>query len=187
MSAVESFAQALKGLNAEMSFAATKEETVAIVTGAVNRSRASSVVVAGLPGPVRSLVLSALDGVKVVDAERLSGEDAKEAVSGADIGVTWAANGLVKEGALLEVTWDDAIKLASSLPMMHVALLSEKGLLPDLAAGMLEAGRIVSSSPNPKPIVSFIAGPSKTADIESRLLYGVHGPHTMLVIVLGWI
>ena len=187
MSDFDLFAKALRDLKTEASYSATSDETATTVRAVVRQSKASSVVVAGLPPSVKSLVLSSLEDVKVIEAEKLDGREAIVAISGADLGITWAANGLVKEGALLEVTRDDAAKLASSLPTAHIALLSAKSLLPDLEAGMLEAGRIVASSAHPKPIISFIAGPSETGDIEGRLLYGVHGPHSLSVVVLGWI
>jgi L-lactate utilization protein LutC len=186
LSKFESFAQALRLLNGEAYYAATREETEARIRDLMQMSRASRVVVAGLPNAVRNHVLSSLEGREVKEVENLKGREAATTISRADVGITWAAGGLAEEGALMEVTWDDATKLASSLPLTHVALLSERSLLPDLAAGMLEAGRIVKSSASPKPVISFIAGPSKTADIEGKLLHGVHGPHSVFAIVLGW-
>ena len=173
-------------MNAEAFYTGAKEETSALVKDVIRKTKATSAAIAGVSGPVRDVVISALAGVEVVDAGALGGRNPKQALSGVDIGITWATNGLVKEGALLEITWDDASKLASCLPMVHMALVSERSLLPDFAAGMKEAGRIVASSQNPKPAISFIAGPSRTADIESRLLYGVHGPHSLVDVVVGW-
>lgn len=186
LQAFESFVQAVRSLNAEASYTPTREENSALVKDVVRRTKASSVAVAGISDPVRDVILSSLSGVRVVEVEKLTGREAKQALAEVDVGITWAVNGLVKEGALLEVAWDDAVKLASCLPMVHLALVSERSLLPDFVAGMKEAGRIVSASQNPKPTISFIAGPSRTADIESRLLYGVHGPHSLTVAVLGW-
>jgi L-lactate utilization protein LutC len=54
------------------------------------------------------------------------------------------------------------------------------------AAVKLTAG-IIRSAADVKPVISFISGPSKTADIELRLLYGVHGPHELHVLLLDWI
>jgi len=186
LSATEAFVQSVRSLDAEASYTATKEETSALVKDVLRRTKASSVAIAGISGPVREVVLSSLAGVGVVEAERLGGREVKRVLSGVDVGITWAANGLVKEGALLEVTRDDGAKLTSCLPMVHLALVSGRSLLADFAAGMKEAGRIVAASQNPKPTISFIAGPSRTADIESRLLFGVHGPHSLTVAVLGW-
>jgi len=88
---------------------------------------------------------------------------------------------------MLEVVYDDSAKLASSLPIVHVALLESSSILRDLAEAMPLVGEIVRNAPvGRKPIISFISGPSKTGDIEMRLLYGVHGPHTVHAIVLDW-
>lgn len=187
MSNFELFAQSLRKLNAEASYSSTREETEAKIRDLVKLNQPSLVVLGGLPVDVKNLVLSSLKDVDAIEVEKLKGQEAAVTISKADIGITWAAGGLAKEGAVMEVTWDDAVRLASSLPLTHVALLSMKSLLPDLSAGMLEAGRIVKSSPSPKPVITFIAGPSKTADIEGKLLHGVHGPHSVFAIVLGWI
>ena len=101
--------------------------------------------------------------------------------------MTWAVNGVALEGAMLEVVYDDSAKLASSLPIVHVALLESSSILRDLAEAMPLVGGIVKDAPpSRKPIISFISGPSKTGDIEMRLLYGVHGPHTVHAVILDW-
>ena len=108
-------------------------------------------------------------------------------LAAADAGVTWAVNGVALEGAMLEVVYDDSAKLASSLPIIHVALLESSSILRDLAEALPWSGSWSRTSPGSrKPIVSFISGPSKTGDIEMRLLYGVHGPHTVHAIILDW-
>jgi L-lactate dehydrogenase complex protein LldG len=88
---------------------------------------------------------------------------------------------------MLELVYDDSAKLASSLPIVHVSLLESSSILPGLAEAMPLIGKIVRESPpERKPVITFISGPSKTGDIEMRLLYGVHGPHSVHAVILDW-
>src|SRR4029077_9584772 len=108
-------------------------------------------------------VMAALTGLKADVVEELSGRPQEEVVgilAGADAGVTWVANGVALEGALLEVVYDDSAKLASSLPIPHVALLESASIIHDLAEALPIVGGLVRSSPpESKPIISFISGP----------------------------
>jgi L-lactate utilization protein LutC len=182
----EAFARAFESRSGTVSFAATREETSAALRGVARERRASLVAVAGIPAAVRETVIGALDGIEVIDVDRLGGALPKEAIAKADLSVTWAAHGVAREGVLMEATWDDAAKLASCLPLTNVVLVSGERFLPDFASAMREAGKMVAESPAPKPTISFIGGSSRTADIEGRLLYGVHGPHSVVALVLEW-
>lgn len=66
------------------------------------------------------------------------------------------------------------------------------GLLPDRQIALLEAGTIVATLAEAirrlQPLaanVVFAAGPSRTADIEQRMMLGVHAPRSLDVIVFG--
>jgi L-lactate utilization protein LutC len=66
------------------------------------------------------------------------------------------------------------------LPPLHVAVAGREQILPDLFDlfdGRLAADRLPAS-------VSIITGPSKTGDIELRLVTGVHGPGEIHVVVI---
>ncbi|MDG6915178.1 MAG: lactate utilization protein [Nitrososphaerota archaeon] len=185
---VERFLASLRDLHVEGHVVKDEAETTRVIKGLLSKSR--SVVVAGIPPRYARAVKDALGGVKADSLEDLQGRPASEVVKvldAADTGVTWAVAGVALEGALLEVVYDDAFKLASSLPIVHVALLEAASLVPDLAAAMPTVDRLVKEAPpERKPIISFISGPSKTGDIEMRLLYGVHGPHTVHAVILDW-
>lgn len=181
------FFTALRGLHTDPHLASDAKETVDLLKQFVSESGARSAIAAGLPPPAKLLVESALKGVKHAFAEDLKASEVVAAISGADIGITWVQSAAAKNGALVEIVYDDAIKLASCLPRVHVALLSSKTILPDLETAILGIGALLKSETKRKPVVSIISGPSKTADIELRLVYGVHGPHTLRVIVLDWI
>jgi L-lactate dehydrogenase complex protein LldG len=183
----DTFFQALRGLHTEAYLASDAKQTVDALKRIIVESDVKSVVGAGLPAPARLLVESALKGVKHSFVEDVKAAEAVEIISKADVGITWAHYAAARNGALVEVVYDDSVKLASCLPRVNVALLSSKTLLRDLDAVMAKVGEILRSNEKRKPVISIISGPSKTADIELRLIYGVHGPHALHVILLDWI
>jgi L-lactate dehydrogenase complex protein LldG len=187
---VQKFLASLNGLHVEARIVKNEAETTEALRAIVSKAACRSVVVAGIPPRYAGAVTAALARVKVDFVEDLQKRPQKEAVgvlAAADAGVTWAVNGVALEGAILEVVYDDSAKLASSLPIIHIALLEASSVLRDLAEAMPLVGGIVRDAPaTRKPIISFISGPSKTGDIEMRLLYGVHGPHTVHAIIMDW-
>lgn len=184
----ETFFAALRSFHTEPHLASDAKQTVETLKEIIESSDAKYAVAAGLPTPARLLVESALKGVKHSWVEELKASDAVGTISKADIGITWVQFAAAKSGALVEVAYDDAVKLSSCLPRVHVALLSSKTLLPDLDAAIAKIGSVIrSDEAGRKPVISIISGPSKTADIELRLIYGVHGPHALHVIMLDWI
>jgi L-lactate dehydrogenase complex protein LldG len=187
---VQKFLSSLRDLHVEPHMAKDEAETAEALRTILSKAGCKSVVVAGVPPQYAEAVGAALTGLKADYVEDLQNGRPSEAVgvlAAADAGVTWAVNGVALEGAMLEVVYDDSAKLASSLPIIHVALLERSSILRDLAEALPMVGELVKASPGSrKPIVSFISGPSKTGDIEMRLLYGVHGPHTIHAIILDW-
>jgi L-lactate dehydrogenase complex protein LldG len=187
---VQKFLTSLRELHVEAHVVKNEAETIDALKSVLSKAACKSVVVAGIPARYAGVVKAALIGVKADFVEDLQGRAPKEAVgvlAAADAGVTWAVNGVALEGAMLEVVYDDSAKLASSLPIVHIALLESSSILGDLAEAMPLVGGIVGEAPpGRKPIISFISGPSKTGDIEMRLLYGVHGPHTVQAVILDW-
>jgi L-lactate dehydrogenase complex protein LldG len=187
---VQKFLSSLRDLHVEPHVARDEAETTAALRAILSKAGSKSVVVAGIPPRYAGAVKVALEGLNADYVEDLEGRPPKDAVAvlaAADTGVTWAVNGVALEGAMLEVVYDDSAKLASSLPIVHVALLESSSILRELVEALPLVGELAKvASPSRKPIVSFISGPSKTGDIEMRLLYGVHGPHTVHAIILDW-
>lgn len=185
---VERFVASLRELHVEGQVVTDASETTSVLKRLLAKSR--TVVLAGIPPRYQEAVRAALGDTRADFLEDLQGRPAAEvvkALDAADTGVTWAVNGVALEGALVEVVYDDTFKLASSLPIVHVALLEASSVVPDLASAMPMVGELVRKAPaDRKPVVSFISGASKTGDIEMRLLYGVHGPHTVHVVILDW-
>jgi L-lactate dehydrogenase complex protein LldG len=179
------FLESLRKSQAEPYLVRNREETTEVLKRLLQGTQ--SVVLATLPPAVDELVPVALDGLKWVRVRELTGAGAIEVLSRAEIGMTWARFGIASHGTLVEVIQDDAQKLVSCLPRVHIALLSSGSILPDFVSTMKEVGQTLRASPpERRPVISLITGPSRTSDIESRLLYGVHGPLALKVLILDW-
>ncbi|MBM3678133.1 MAG: hypothetical protein FJW96_09665 [Actinobacteria bacterium] len=84
--------------------------------------------------------------------------------------VSDALYGLVEPGSVVIAASVSEPRSRSLLPDVHLAVVREDAILPDLPA-LLEAvrGALPSS-------LAIVSGPSRTADIEMTLAVGVHGP-----------
>ena len=68
----------------------------------------------------------------------------------------------------------------SLVPPIHFALLEKKSLYSTFSEAI---GNMDWASRMPTNVL-LISGPSKSADIEQTLAYGVHGPKELIVIII---
>jgi L-lactate dehydrogenase complex protein LldG len=101
-----------------------------------------------------------------------------------DAGISWAAFGVAETGSVALAAPTVRDRLVSMLPPLHLVLLPQSALLPDLdaAAGRLRAWVLDRVQ---QPYVSLVTGASRTSDIERVLTIGVHGPREQHVILLS--
>ena len=99
------------------------------------------------------------------------------------VGVARAAKGIAQTGTCVVVADDEALRLETMLPEVSVILLNRADILPDLpsAAPFLRAEQTQGRA----SYVSFITGPSRTADIERVSAIGVHGPLELHIVLIG--
>ncbi|EME70361.1 hypothetical protein H261_08563 [Paramagnetospirillum caucaseum] len=109
-------------------------------------------------------------------------EELKEVlVSQADAGLTTARGGIAQTGSLVLWPTSDEPRLMSLLPPIHIALVEESSLTDSLAETIRVQGWAGGMPTN----AVLVSGPSKTADIEQTLAYGVHGPKELIVLLIG--
>ena len=99
-----------------------------------------------------------------------------------DVGVTGAQAAIAETGTLVLESERERHRLASLLPPVHIAILNAA----DICLSLGEALRLVrrDGSTTMSRTMTFITGPSRTADIELTLAIGVHGPKELYVIVI---
>lgn len=104
----------------------------------------------------------------------------EELFSKVDVGITSTRGGIAETGSLILWPSADEPRLMSLVPPVHVAVLYASELYTTFHEAMA-AQRWHESMPTNALLVS---GPSKTADIEQTLAYGVHGPKELIVLVI---
>lgn len=103
-----------------------------------------------------------------------------ELFTGVDAGFTGTVGGVAETGGLLLMPGPDEPRLMSLVPPVHIALLKASTLHDTFWSAVKALGWGRSLPPN----ALMISGPSKTADIEQTLAYGVHGPKRLIVVLV---
>jgi len=96
-----------------------------------------------------------------------------------DVGITNAQAAIAETGTLVLDSSCERNRLVSVVPPVHIAIVAASRIYATLAdvLAMLQRDKEVS------PAITFITGPSRTADIELTLTIGVHGPKELYVII----
>ncbi|MFC4260323.1 lactate utilization protein C [Marinobacter lacisalsi] len=96
-----------------------------------------------------------------------------------DAGLTTTRGGIAETGSLILWPTAEEPRLTSLVPPIHVALLKASELF-----GTLREAMAVQHWHQGMPTNALlVSSPSKTADIEQTLAYGVHGPRELIVLV----
>jgi L-lactate dehydrogenase complex protein LldG len=107
-------------------------------------------------------------------------EQCKERLFAIDAGITSTQGAVADVGALILWPTVDEPRLMSLAPPLHIAVLDADKIHDSLASAMRQE-RWAERMPTNALLIS---GPSKTADIELVLTFGVHGPKELVVLVL---
>jgi L-lactate dehydrogenase complex protein LldG len=134
-------------------------------------------------------VSALLDRLRIASALRGVGFETKtwdqmtldEVYDGYDCAVTDVSYAVAETGSLVVEPSPGQGRGLSLVPMIHVAIVEPKNLVPDLVDLMEKLKWEGKSRSN----AILITGPSKTADIEMNVVTGVHGPNVVKVFVLS--
>ncbi|WP_347488834.1 lactate utilization protein [Desulfoscipio sp. XC116] len=121
----------------------------------------------------KCLDLIAAGGIEVCTGDlRKHCEDAGLGLSEVDLAIAGT-------GTLAQDSTDINQRLVSTLPPVHAALVRTERLVQHFSDAM---DMLNSRRANLPGYISFISGPSRTADIERVLTIGVHGPEQLHII-----
>ncbi len=172
----DTFKMRAEAVSAEVHRFARKTEAINFITHYLRE--------AGVADAAQSYALWAdcpfLAGVNKQQLEQqvpgLSFDVTREKAAVAKVGISQLDWAMANTGSLIQDASAVDCRLVSTLPGIHVALICTDRLVPDLPSVF---ARIRPEQTN---YISFITGPSRTADIERVLTIGVHGPEKLIIV-----
>lgn len=121
------------------------------------------------------------EGIQTLLSTETSVQRLRKTLVKAGIGVSGADLGIAETGTLVLARGSGRDRLVTALPLIHCVLLD-----PDrLTLSLEEAMSALKGWNNGQPPahISLITGPSRTADIETALIIGVHGPREVHILL----
>jgi len=120
------------------------------------------------------------EGPPVLVAWEGTVEEFRDRLFAADAAITRAEAAAADPGVLVLRPGPAEPRLLSLVPPVHVVLVPGERMFGTLEEALAGGG---FAPPLPANLV-LVSGPSKTADIELTLAFGVHGPRELLVFIL---
>ena len=119
------------------------------------------------------------------DSNELKGENLRRHVIDSYIGITAADFCMADTATLVMRTRAGQARSVSLVPAIHIAVIELNQIIADLK----ELYALLKWDPQAKKegltnCMTFISGPSKTADIEATMVHGAHGPREVHVFVI---
>lgn len=175
---LEAFKARAEAVSAEVHRFASRQEALAFILGFLREAGVSEAPQCGavwasgtfLDGTEKGALRSQVPGI-TFEVTQAASAASKVGISQLD----WAIAGtgtLVQDATVVEK------RLVSTLPPIHIAVLGADRILGDMGS-VLQRLR-----PDQINYISFITGPSRTADIERVLTIGVHGPERLIIVVV---
>jgi len=116
-------------------------------------------------------------GLKLVTAKN------KNRIAKSDIGITEVDYAIADTGTLVLLANKNQPRSVSLLPPIHLAIVQPENLASNIKDLFVILKSRLAEGDDITSCMTFITGPSRTADIELNLTLGVHGPKELFVIV----
>jgi L-lactate dehydrogenase complex protein LldG len=170
-----------------VSMAQEVQTTVERVAGLadVPAAVASYLAAENLPAELAMSPDTALDAIPWGDRPLLQIRRGK-AEPGDQVSLTPAFAGIAETGTLMLASGAATPSTLNFLPDTHIVVMRADQVVPSYEVGWTKL-RERQASPNGKFMprtVNFITGPSRTGDIEQRIILGAHGPRRLHIVLV---
>lgn len=100
------------------------------------------------------------------------------------VGVSHAKAGIAETGTLLLASGSENPTTINFLADHHIVVIAAKDIKGDMESAWSSLNKKDDQVEMPRA-VNFITGPSRSGDIEQKLLLGAHGPRALQIIIVG--
>jgi L-lactate dehydrogenase complex protein LldG len=101
-----------------------------------------------------------------------------------EAGVSHAFGAIAESGTLVLASGSDNPTTINFLPEHHIVVVDAKDVAGDMESVISRLRRKYGKGDMPRTL-NFITGPSRSGDIEQKLLLGAHGPRALHIILVG--
>ena len=179
-SLVDLFTQSLESVGAHCTIAHGDNEIARALTQIISDLqktdlRAQRIAISDNPNVERLMYLTDLEIEELTIAPNAAN------IFSYDVGISTTQAAIAETGTLVLDSADERHRLVSLVPPVHIAIVDASRICETLgeSLALLRRDKEISRT------VTFVTGPSRTADIELTLTVGVHGPQELYVIVNG--
>ncbi len=116
------------------------------------------------------------NGIKCID------KGLRNHLAGIDLGIALAEKGIAQSGTCMVNTSKEDTRLATMICEYAVLVLKKSDIMPTVVSMADELRNFMAN--NPTNYITFLSGPSRTADIERVAAIGVHGSLEMHIVLL---
>lgn len=157
------------------------QEIAAVARSANARSAAvGQGVITDLVAIAEALARAGIAVIRTGPVEESERSPVRDRIARCDLGVAEADYGVAASGTLAVASNSGRPGSLTLLPPLSVVVLRTERIVPDLAAllNRLEPQSLGANR------LTLITGPSRTADIEKRIVLGVHGPRELCAVLI---
>jgi len=135
-------------------------------------------------GLTEALVKEKESGVSVHEWNKDLGQRNIDKAEQANIGITFSDVTLAESGTVVLHSDNGKGRSVSLLPKTYLAIIPKSTIVPRMTQATDKIHEIAKQNGRMPSCINFISGPSNSADIELRLVVGVHGPVKATYIVV---
>ncbi|MGV2875533.1 lactate utilization protein C [Macrococcus capreoli] len=102
----------------------------------------------------------------------------------ANVGITISEQTLAESGTVVLYAHKGIGRSVSLLPATYIAIVPKSTIVPRFTQAAQEMNKMMKEASHFPTCINLITGPSNSADIEMKLVVGVHGPIKATYIVI---